>query len=1106
MPEARPIRSWLADLGLEQYAEAFEAGEVGFDLLGDLDHETLRELGVGVVGHRLKILKAARNPRTYDVEAHGLADGPLAERRQLTIMFCDLVGSTALSNRLDPEDYRDLMQLYQDTVSGVVVQFGGHVAQFLGDGLMVYFGYPVAQEDAPERAVRAGLAAIHAVSEIETQPDVNLSVRVGVATGLVVVGDLIGERVAQISAVAGETPNLAARLQSIAEPDQIVVGDSTRRLLGGLFRFKVLEGLALKGFSAPMTAWRVVEAVDAVGRFDARAEAELTPLIGREGERARLLARWKQAHAGQGGTVLLSGEAGIGKSRLVREMLDEAAAGGAVIKRYQCAPFFSNSLLYPVLRQIEREAGFAPDDDGHTRRQKALRLFDVEEGQEEAVLLASALLLPMEDLPALDLSPALRKARTLQALVDQIVGAAAAAPLLVILEDAHWLDPTTTELLEMLFARLSDLPALVVVTHRPEYEPPWQDDEVIERLALERLQAQDCARLISALSAGAGVPEEVCADLVDRADGVPLYLEELTTAVLDRAGTSPGDHFVPASLKDSLMARLDRLLSAKEIAQVASVIGREFPLALLSAVAEETPEPIEVLLEQLVAADLVRAGPGADTWHFRHALLQDAAYDSILKRRRVELHRAIAETLLADFPSRAAAEPEFVAHHLAAGGETARAVEQWHAAGQRAWQRAAAKEALAHLGKGLEQVEAIADDTAQETMELKLQSTLGVVHFAATGYASPQAKAAFERALELCDTVDDIDLRFGVYYGIGAYETMKGDITAGHAAFRLLQSAGAEAGSPRYDVYTESMLTWSHYNRGDFAEAIAHGGALNALYEAGAWTREGPRLSAADPKVIAECFRAASVWAVGRPDSATAISDAVVDYARELGDPYSLVYTLTNSAIRVPYLIGDLDTVLARTEEGIALANELGYGFLGAFASFWRAWALAARGEAETAVEMSAAALAGCAKAGVRYHGSLFKAHHAEVLLAAGRAEEARAALPASAEGVAASGEFSLLPELHLVRGRVLQGLGDDAAAVAAWQASLAEAEQRDALSWSLQAGLALAERFHARGEPEKAVGTLLPIIERFEEGFGTADLSNARALLARCGVDHAVA
>ncbi|MEO0999468.1 MAG: AAA family ATPase [Pseudomonadota bacterium] len=1099
-----PIRDWLEALGLSRYAETFEENEIDLDLLGELDHDALKELGVTVLGHRLKILKAAAGPAPAGETPAAPAPAPAAaeveaERRQLTIMFCDLVGSTAISNQLDPEDYRDLMQLYQETAAGIVMQFGGHVAQYLGDGLMVFFGYPVAQEDAAERAVRAGLQVIRAVSTLTNKPGLALKVRVGVATVLVVVGDLVGQSVTQDAAVSGETPNLAARLQSVAEPNQMVIGEVTRRLLGGLFHFEAIEGLQLKGFEGAQRAFRVLGEEEHLARFEARASGPMVPLIGRDAERDRIAEAWAAARAGQGGVLLLSGEPGIGKSRLVREAVEIARADGGVVNRYQCSPFFTNSILYPVLHQLELAAHFAPGDDGAAKRAKLAAL--LRPGPEEAedeTLIAAALSLPLDGLPALNLSPALQKARTLEAIIRLTLRATEDAPLLFVFEDAHWVDPTTLDLLDLLIARLPERRAMLLMTFRPEFTPRWEEGPGLRHIALERLGPEASAALIAELAAD--MAPEVRAGLVARADGVPLFVEELTKTVLESEGGGTGD--IPESLKDSLMARLDRLKSAKEVAQIASVIGREFTLPLLAAVTGRTEAQLRGQIEALAAADLVHPSPGLGAWHFKHALLQDAAYDSILRRRRQALHRRIAERIVEAYPERAQTQPEFVAHHFTASGLPERAAPHWLAAGQRAWGRAAATEALAHLDAGLTASEAIEEAGARDVMELKLQSTRGVVHFAATGYASPQAKDAFERALDLCDAVGDIDLRIGVYYGIGAFETMKGDITAGHAAFRLLASTTAMAEAPRYDVYTQSMLAWSHYNRGDFAEAVTHARQVNALYEAGAWTTDGARLSAADPRVISECFHAAALWALGRPDAARAVSDGVLAYARELGDPYSLVYALTNSAIRVPELNGDLDAVLALTEEGIAMANELGYGFLGAFASFWRARALSARGETAAAVEMSGRAVAGCEKAGVRYHGSLFRAHHAALLFADGQPEAARAALPAAADGIHASGELAILPEFHLTRGRVLAALGEDPEPD--WQEALAEAHTREAAGWELRAALALAELWEGQGERDEGVRLIEPLIEATTEGAGTPDIDAARAFLGRAGVTAA--
>ncbi len=606
------IRVWLESLDLGDHAALFEAEQIDLDALPHLTAEVLKELGVPT-GPRLKMLAAIKAP------AAPAAQPREAERRQITVMFCDLVGSTALSEKLDPEDLRSLMQEYQRAAGAVIERYGGHVAQYLGDGLMTYFGWPQAHEDDAERAVRASLDIVEAVNAMDLQ------VRIGIATGPVVVGET-GSGDASVPKLAvGETPNLAARLQGLAGPDEIVVGPSTRRLLGGTFELADLGEQDLKGIVEPVQAHRIEGLAATEGRFEARTHY-LTPLVGRDAEMAMVMARWEQACAGDGQVVLLSGEPGIGKSRITQTLRERVSGEPHTRLRYQCSPYHMNSALHPVIEQIERAASFQRDDSPDRKLDKLEQLFS--SGASRA-LVASLLSLPVERYPALALSPQKQKEEALKTLADQVTALAADQPVLLIFEDAHWIDPTSQELLDMVVPMVAGHQILAVITYRPEYGPPWLGQGQVTPLALTRLGRADAAAMVARVS-DTPLSDDVLDQIVARCDGVPLFVEELTKTVVE-SGAKNADT-IPETLQDSLMARLDRLAPVKEVAQIGACIGREFSHELLAAVSDLGDNELSDAVGQLVTSELIhRAGNG---YVFKHALVQDTAYDSLLRSPR----------------------------------------------------------------------------------------------------------------------------------------------------------------------------------------------------------------------------------------------------------------------------------------------------------------------------------------------------------------------------------------------------------------------------------------------------------------------------------------
>jgi class 3 adenylate cyclase len=654
------IAEWLASIGLGEYAERFRENAIDLSVVRDLTEQDLKDLGF-LLGHRRKMLRAIAElqgevPRTPQAGTRP-ASGDNAGRRQLTVMFCDLVGSSALSARLDLEDLRAVMGTYHRCIAEVVAHNEGVIARYMGDGVLAFFGYPQAHEDDAEQATRAGLALVDAVANLQTDIGAELQVRIGIATGTVVVGDLIGEGAAQEQAVVGETPNLAARLQTLAEPGTVLISASTHRLTGGNFEYRDLGPVTLKGWGETLPAWQVLGTSGVESRFEAQHQTRLTPLIGRDEEIDLLLRRWRYAAQGEGCAVVLSGDPGIGKSHIARALQERLQAEPHITLRYFCSAHHTISALFPFISQLERAALFERSDSPTQKFAKLEALLAQSAADADHVaVLANLLSLPPNDRYRLpELSPQNRKEKTFAALLAQLDGLAAREPVLLIFEDVHWIDPTSRELLTVTLERVPRLRVLLLITARPEFTPPWPGHAHVTTLLLTRLSRRDGAALIERVTAGKTLPEEVMNQILARTDGVPLFVEELTKTVLETGLLQERDgHYVlnrplpsmaiPMTLHASLMARLDRLAPVREVAQIGAVVGREFSYELLNAVAGLPIERLEEALGQLVRSELVfcRGEVPHAVYTFKHTLVRDAAYSGLLKSRRAEVHAAIA--------------------------------------------------------------------------------------------------------------------------------------------------------------------------------------------------------------------------------------------------------------------------------------------------------------------------------------------------------------------------------------------------------------------------------------------------------------------------------
>ena len=1115
---------WLRSLGLERYEAAFRDNEIDERILPSLTQEDLKEIGVGPVGHRRMLLEAIAalrgdNAPSADVAATSsvpnISSEDRAERRQVTVMFSDLVGSTALSARMDPEDFREVISAYQNSVAETVGRFGGFVAKYMGDGVLIYFGYPQAHEDDAERAVRTGLQLVAIVADLKTHAA--LRTRVGIATGLVVVGDLIGSGASQEQAIVGDTPNLAARLQGVAEPNSVVVAEGTRKLVGSLFELEDLGPQDLKGISGPTRAWRALRPASVEGRFEAMHTSGLTDLVGREEELDLLLRRWSKAKSGEGQLVLLSGEAGIGKSRLTAALLERLATEPHTRLRYFCSPQHTDSALYPIISQMERAAGLAHDDTAQARLDKLDALLAQSLApREDVALLAEMLSLPNDGRhPALELAPYQRRQRTLEALTKQIETLARRSPVLMIFEDAHWADPTSLEAFGQSVNRIMFPGVLLIVTYRPEFEPPWVGQPHVTTLTLNRLGQRDIAAMIDRVTGNKALLASIRQDIVERTDGIPLFIEEMTKAVLEAGGAEDAEQAVasipapslgvPASLHASLMARLDRLGPAKEIAQIGAVIGREFSHALLAAVAAKEETALQAALDGLADAGLLfRQGtPPQATYLFKHGLVQDTAYSTLLRTRRRGLHARIAEVLEAQFPEIAGSQPELVARHYTEAGLIEKSAAFWAKAGRRSLERSALVEAIVQLNRALEQLAALTATPALRRDQIELQVALITPLMLVKGYASPEARAATERARMLIEQAEALGeppenplLLYSVLYGAWSTNVVafNGDALLTLAAQFLALAERQGATVPL--LLGHGMVGSSLLHTGSPAQGRRHLDHAIALYDP-AVHRPLALLFACDLRVINLVYRSLASWFLGYPEAALADTNHALKEARDTGQAGTTFIAL-NYAILVHFLRGNYATTETLADELFTLADKQDAVAWKQSGLLYRGWVFAVTGKVSEAIQLITPGLAAFRSTGSTYMTSgglsLLAKSHADL----GQIEKASPFIDEAKSVIKGNGETWFEANVHLIAGDIALKLPQPYAGEAEthFERALAVARQQQAKSWELRAATSMARLWRAQGKQQQARELLAPIYGWFTEGFDTHDLIEAKALL----------
>ena len=1104
------IDIWLGSIGLAQYSGLFRLNEIDDDLLSRLTSDDLKEMGVAALGHRRKLLDAIAALAVTVHAPLAIPDVPstssAAERRHLTVMFIDLVGSTAISAQLDPEDMRDLIHSYQSAVASEILRFEGHVAQFLGDGVLAYFGWPRAHEDDVERAVRAGLAVTAAVIRLKAPSEKNLLTRIGIATGMVVVGDLIAEGTTQRHAVVGETPNLAARVQAMAESGMVVITESTRRLAGDLFVLRNLGPQTFKGIAEQTPVFAVLGERSLESRFAARQSGKLTPVVGRDQELALLVEHWQEAKAAEGQVVLLSGEAGIGKSRIAEAIVEAAKGEPHYLLRYQCSPYHADSALFPVIQQLIHAASVDDDDDTEHRlnRIEALLAQATEDWHEAAPLMAALLGVDGTSRYGIsNLTPQQRRSRTLACLIDQLTGLASRKPVLWVIEDAHWIDPTTLELIELALDRVQDSRVLALITSRPTFVASFGSHPVVTRLALNRLGRTATLAIVARITRGKRMPAALLDEISTKTDGVPLFVEETTKAILE-SGVLREDaeayHLdgplsalsIPATLHDSLMARLDRLQPVKEVAQIAAVIGRRFDHRTIAALVALPEHELANAMRQLAEAELIfrRGTPPDATYLFKHALVRDAAYESLLKTKRVALHAQLLDVLEAQGD----AAPEVKAQHAESANLNGRALDYCEQAGTQALARPAYKEAISSLENAIRLCRTEGHDLRFKRREQSLHLKLGQALIANLGHQAAATQLAFESAMQLADEIGDVSLQIPAMYGRWSGHYAAGT-DSGNLGERFLALADTlvESG-PR--VIGLRMLGSERFHSGLFSESLDFLTKSLAAYDPRVHSDLKLRFGQ-DPRVIATIFLSRNLWHLGFPDQAADAIDESLRLAREVDHANTTGYTLGYGMTVSNIWLRRADRVESSAREAREFSERMSLALWHAISQIYLGWALSQQGKASGLEEI---------EAGMRAYGRLgasrFEAFHlglaADAYSHAGRHDDAREKIDAAFAALATGRDLVLAAELHRTRAVLLlraEG-GECEVAKTDLRRALEIAREQRALALQLRAGRDLARVLIEQGEIQQATDLLAPIYAEFTEGFETPDLLEARALL----------
>jgi class 3 adenylate cyclase/predicted ATPase len=1121
------VSAWLNHLGLGTYCESFQRNAIAWDMLPELNEGDLEALGV-VLGHR-KILVRAIAQLSPSAEAKGPGSLPIAvspdtqsfpperdqaERRQLTVLFCDLVDSTALSRRVDPEDLQDAVRRFLDACSHTIGRFNGYIAKYMGDGMVVYFGYPQAHEHDAERAVHAGLAILDTVKALHhdnPHPEFGMAARIGIATGHVVVGELMGQDTAKERSVFGETPNLAARLQALAQPNQLIIDPVTKRLVGHEFEFGDLGAVSLKGFDTPVQAWQVLSTRLSASRFESYRASHLTNFVGREQELSLLLGRWREAVGGEGQVMLLCGEAGIGKSRMTRSFCDRLADERCQTIQFQCSPYHTNTALYPAINFLRQAAGLASQDSAQAQLEKldAMARESGIENQDTVSLLADLLSIRGDHrYPALTVSSEKRKDMTLEALVQYLQGLADRCPVLFIMEDAHWLDPTTLDLMARIIDRVRQMRVLLLMTFRPEFKPVWADYSHVTSLTLSRLPRRQSAELVVAITGEKALPPEVQQAILAKADGIPLYIEALTENVLESGLlTEKNDEFtvkasltelpIPDSLHALLMERVDRLGPAKDIAQTGAAIGREFTYELLQATLEVPDSELKNALDLFVASGLVfqEGEIPLATYHFKHALVQDAAYSTLPKKPRRVLHSRIAKALESRFPERVNMEPELLAYHYEQAGLAGPAVEYWHRAARRGAERSANIEALSHFHRAIELLKELPEGSERNALELELLLARGAPLLSVKGYASDDMEHNYRRAKELLQEHSDSVHQFRAIWGLWVFHMFRGQLAnARGLAEDLLALAHREQSS---DLLVEAhrFVGTTYFYLGRFDEARTHLLTSKSLYDPIQHSAHAV-LYGQDPGITTRILLARTLWILGEVVQAETVALEALGMARELEHPYTLVFILVYTSW-IYSTLHNAERTLELAAEAIVVSTRYSFELGLAWATTSQGWALAETGH-EDGLGTLLHGLAATRVTGASVNNTLILALLADIYLRHKRIDEALATIEDALKLAVTGGNLFWQAELLRLKGELLLGQSDPSvqAAEECFCGALKIAQGQHAKMHELRAATSLAKLWRKLNKSDDAKRILHAVYSRFTEGFDNLDLIEAKTVL----------
>jgi len=1070
-PALPAMGAWLDAIGLGRLEPLLRDNGIAEDILTSLTEADLEKLGMSM-GDRKRLMRAIGELASAGAPQpeRRKGDQPHTELRQLTIMFCDLVDATALCARLSPEQWRQVVLGYQQAAVSVIARCGGSVAQYLGDGLLVYFGYPQAQEDAAMRAVHAGLELVHKMAALDIPIDghdsVHLQLRIGIDTGRVVIGDIgAGPRREQLA--LGDTPNIAARLQALAQANTVVISDQTRRLTTGSFTYEDMGVHVLKGVSEPRQVWRVTGLSDTVTRFGASSGEQLSPLVGRVQELALLTERWQAVQQGQGQVVLLSGEPGIGKSRMLRELVDRLGNAGLRALQFQCIAHRSDSAFHPFRDALEHTLRFKPDMPSSVRldRIDALVQAHLGDSPRHAAVLAAMLSIAPDGRHELPVSSAhQREQDIIDVLADMVQARAAIEPMLVLFEDAHWGDPASIAALNSLAERARALPVLLVVTHRPEFVPAFDRQAHVTALKVPGLRRAEVAALVSRLMGDRPLPQALAQQIENRTDGVPLFVEELTKSLLEQPSLGDGrtqDHAtLPATLRDSLMARLDRHVDAKEVAQIGAVIGRAFPHDLLASLFPHGEAQLEAGVQALLKSGLVarqEVDSGAPVYVFKHALVQDTAYDSLLKARREALHAAIVQALEARYPETVLQQPALLARHAAAAGQARTAIPYWRRASEQALGRLALHEAVAHLQAGLAAAASLPGTPERDQVELQLRASLGTVHMLGKGWAAPEVEQAYRRANELASAADKVDEAIWPLWGVCVYHQVRGEIRQAQAIGRRMSTVARQSNSRHAWLVHNMMHTQLCFYGGQLdavpalCEQVEHG--FNDPQD-----RNLIALYSTDLKLVSMVHGLHAQWIRGQIDDIDQAYAAIEQRAIALDHPYSLAWARTWGVMAYLHA-GEFDRLLPRLQAGWHLADEHGFAYVSGLARFVMGWCRTQLGQLEDGLQLMREGLTAFQQTGAGIVLPFFLALMGEALGRAGQHEQAMACLAQAWLQTEQGGERWHEAELHRIRGDLLAHAPepDLVQARACYQQALDVAEAQHAQAWRARAHAAMA-------------------------------------------------